>query len=157
MARMDAYAELQAPDVRLEDRRTGLGWDSADRASDLARQKEYASTYRHVQNIPLATRGEKLVLTKQILSGDFVSERLFVNGTHDEGRAVYGCWFDADDYAGAFAELDLRYMEGEGGLAAIELASRFLRAVNDRDLTTARSLLHDDFVGFDHRPVTGAG
>ena len=114
----DAYAEREAPDVRLEDRRTGLGWESTDRASDLARQKEYASTYRHVQNIPLATRGEKLGLAKQILSGDFVSERLFVDEIDDEGRAVYGCWFDADDYAGAFAELDGRYLEGEGGLAA---------------------------------------
>lgn len=64
----------------------------------------------------LATRGQNLHLfTSTWSDGDGnQTEYLHVHEADDDGRIVYEVRFDADDFEGAYRELDRRYHAGEG-------------------------------------------
>lgn len=68
----------------------------------------------------LAVRGERLFMSKSRWSdqSDNATEYLHVTEVNDLGQVVYDGRFDADDFEGAYRELERRYYVGEGAAYA---------------------------------------
>src|SRR5262249_22262847 len=74
---------------------------------------------KNITSVPIAIRGERLVLSRVRFSGRdqrpdaFQTELLRIAETDDEGRFVAVVTFDLDDIDAAIAEVDARYLAGE--------------------------------------------
>jgi class 3 adenylate cyclase/ketosteroid isomerase-like protein/tetratricopeptide (TPR) repeat protein len=157
----DAFAEAYAPDQRSECRRPGLRNETFGREGALDNARAVRSVgVDDVAVVPIAVRGERLALVREVFSGKvdeaYETVNLQVIEAGPDGRVAWTVAFDPDDYADAFAELDARYAAGEGAAAAsvVRVTGRFLQSVADRDWATARSCLADDFVFVDNRPAS---
>ena len=109
----------------------------------------------------LATRGDLLTLfrgTAASPGGDEVLA-LGVTEVRPDGRCTVTQWYDDDDLDAAQADLDARYLAGEGAPHArlLEIARAAHEADRDADFDTLRGLLAEDFVMDDHRRLVGMG
>jgi len=113
--------------------------------------------FRHWQSELLATRGERLALSRVTLeTGDAAAiESLFVSEVDRGGRGSWIVIFDPGDLDAAHQELDRCFAAGEGAPFAEALATlaRLLRLVAARDWDHFGSLFAAGFVLEDHRPL----
>jgi class 3 adenylate cyclase len=153
-----AATAVFAPDFRLQDRRAFVHLD-VDREQhvrflQLVRQM----TASRIDHIRLATRGERLVLMQSRFEGrdqsigDSVIEWLVIVETNPTGAVQAQLMLDAGDLAEAMAELDARYLAGEGGACpSAALSMRFVHAFDRRDWSGLATLLAPDLEVRDHR------
>jgi ketosteroid isomerase-like protein len=115
----------------------------------------------------IATRGERLVLTRTLFVGDMGEvEALTLYEFAADGRWCGGTLHDPDDLEAAFAELDARYAAMTETPRAADLTpahaevwrvtERLIERYNARDRENLRALFADDAVIVDER-LTGWG
>ena len=153
----EALGTIMAADVVDEDRRrvanAGVrhGRDAVvggvQTAADLGAQ--------HIRSSAIATRGDRLALSRFRYSGRdqrpeaFYSEALGVFEIDIDERVVAHVAFDLEDIDAAFEELETRYLAGEAALHADtwSLVRRAYAALNRRELPPTAQ----DWVNIDHR------
>jgi class 3 adenylate cyclase len=115
------------------------------------------TVYEHFDSVtmePIAVRGETLSLTRLRLATDdgFESVLLGLGELDDEGRLAWMAHYNEDALADALAELDERYLAGEGAehRDVLRTAVEFDRAFR-ADQDAAAALFAPDFVLDDHR------
>lgn len=154
----EALGDCAREDVVVIDRRMGFG-------STLEGRRAAVENFRVIAQmgavefvaVPLAVRGDKLLLARQrfVLEG-FETELLAVGENDDEGRGLRMVFFDPDDLDAAYNELDERYLAGEGAdhVEIVRLLIDLVRLHTERDWTRFASLVADGFVLTDHRPAS---
>jgi class 3 adenylate cyclase/tetratricopeptide (TPR) repeat protein/ketosteroid isomerase-like protein len=159
----DTIAVLHAPALQLEDRRRLLQME-VQAETNLEYLRVLFDVPRSAWTMtPIATRGERLALSRYLLEGDAAEgggplaiDYLGVDEVGSEGRFVSVVLFDPDDIDAAYAELDRRYDAGEG--AVLEGAhTRFVQSVNSRNWDALAALCAPTLVEHDHRHITGLG
>ncbi|MHB8463264.1 MAG: nuclear transport factor 2 family protein, partial [Acidimicrobiales bacterium] len=154
----DGFAARLAVDTVSDDRRAvvgGIRYEGRDQVVALWKGIAAVGVTR-VTSTPLAVRGSRLDLQQCVLSGAAAeSEVLVVEELDVEGLRVRSAGFDPGDLDAAFAELDARYLAGEGALHVDTLGPmlEFLAAYNRQDWPRCRALLADDLTVIDHRPA----
>ncbi|OQZ91861.1 hypothetical protein BST11_06675 [Mycobacterium alsense] len=117
----DDYGALLADDIRVEDRRRGLRREGEDRNTELAELRAIADV--GVQNMTshiVAIRGKCLALVRTVYSGReqrpeaFHTELIRIAELDADERITTYVAFDLDDLDAALAELESRYLAGEG-------------------------------------------
>jgi hypothetical protein len=109
-----------------------------------------------LSRVPIATRGRLLSLSRSTVGGRLSSvEVLGLQEVSDDGRVKRTVVFDTHDLDAAFAELDARYLAGEGAPFADTLAPclELATALSRQDWARCRELLLDDFEITDHSPA----
>src|SRR5581483_9387179 len=105
----------------------------------------------------IATRGDRLALCRVVFAGegDFEVEILEVDEVDGDGRLVATISLDVDDVEAAFAELDERYLVGEGAPVGgcWRVIARAVAAFNARDWDVWAASASEDFAYLDHRPM----
>ena len=116
----DATAELLADDYHTDDRRHLVGGGIHDRDAEIANARVGAEIgITHIAPTNIATRGERLVLSRVRYSGRdqgqeaFVIEILALGEINAGNRIAAVVVFDPDDIDAAYEELDARYRAGE--------------------------------------------
>ena len=155
----DAFAEILADDISTEDRRrvvnAGIRQDRDAEIHDFRSAADLGVT--SATSDVIATRGERLVLIRSRLSrsneepGAFYVDLLWLVEIDTNHRAAAWVTFDLDDFDAAIAELDARYLAGEGAAHAGTwslIAGAFV-ALNRRELPATTP----DPVSIDHRRV----
>jgi hypothetical protein len=154
----DRIAALFRPDFRLRDRR-GIGQLELDRDEFLAGLQPAFAMRRAAHGWQvLATRGSRLALFRMHVDvsdgdvGESEVEWLEVSETDGSCDRVAGVIFDADAVDAAHAELDARYVNGEGAPRRhTPLARAFRRAFAERDWDALAAVLAPDLIVTDHR------
>lgn len=156
----DAMAEILADDYRGDDRRRVVGAGVRHgRDAEIVNMRAIADVgITNITSTVIATRGERLVLTRDRYSGRdqgpgaFHTEVLGIVEISADNRFVAGVWFDLDDIDAAFEELDARYLAGEAAAHAHtwSLVKGTYAALNRRELPATTP----DWVTVDHRRVT---
>ncbi|GFG95343.1 hypothetical protein MTIM_12220 [Mycobacterium timonense] len=122
----DAMAKLLADDYSFDDHRSVVN-AGVRHGRDAAIANMRAVADLGVANAvvtAIATRGERLVLTRSIFSfrdrgpEAFLSEQLDVGEINSAGQFVANVSFDTNHVDAAFAELDARYLAGEAAAHA---------------------------------------
>jgi hypothetical protein len=152
-----AVAENSAHEIFTDDRRSVVGSGILrGRDIDVANIRAIADLgATDLTSTVIATRGERLVLTRIRLSGRdqrpeaFHSEMLGIVEIDADNRVAARFLFDLDDIDAAFEELDTRYLAGEAAAHADtwSVIARINAAFNRRELPEA------DWVTIDHRPL----
>ncbi|OBA73140.1 regulator [Mycobacterium sp. 1554424.7] len=154
----DAIAEILANDVSSEDRRRVVGSDvRVGRDAVIAELSALASTGAQNQTLVAeveATRGQRLILTRSRYTASDERGAYYVDGLEiveidaDE-RLLARVGFDLDDFDAAIAELDARYLAGEGAAHAHtwSVITRAYAALNRRELPPTKP----GWVNIDHR------
>ncbi|WP_269323288.1 BTAD domain-containing putative transcriptional regulator [Mycobacterium paragordonae] len=153
-----AVAELLADNIRTEDRRrvvnSGLRHGPHEVMAEIL---ALADVGIDLAFDVIATRGERLFLSRLRTTGP--SEK--ANGFHSvvlnileldvHGKVVTRTTFDLDDFDAAIAELDARYLAGEGAAHARtwSVITQGVAALNRHELPSSTT----DFVSIDHRRV----
>ncbi|WAC94290.1 BTAD domain-containing putative transcriptional regulator [Mycobacterium sp. Aquia_213] len=105
----------------IHDRRSVVNaglWDGRDVV--IANMRALAVGGAHLTSTVLATRGERLALTRicslnpELQYGEFGVEMLIVVEIHTDDRIAAQIMLDPDDIVTGVAELDARYLAGEG-------------------------------------------
>nr|WP_096441155.1 BTAD domain-containing putative transcriptional regulator [Mycobacterium shigaense] len=157
----DAMAELLAHDILSEDRRrvanAGVrrGRDAA-MASWHATSEVWTGTLR---SSLIAIRGQRLALCRfsfanhASLAEAFQAAAVAIIEVNGDNQVAAGMVFDPDDFESAFAELEARYLAGEGAAHARTWSGIVAThsAVNRNELPATTP----DPVYIDHRPVVG--
>ena len=155
----DAIAAMLIDDTSTDDRRPLMGVGvRCGRDTVIADWRATADV--GVKNIPsavIATRGERLVLSRYRFSGRDQRPEAFrtdVLGVLeiDSNQRITGCvMLDLDDIDAAFAELDARYLAGEAATHAQtwSAVAGAYAAVNRHELPATTP----DWAMVDHRPV----
>ena len=147
-----------APEFRMLDRRSmvRLEPDRDQHLESMRRIFEMSSS--SFRNEVLATRGDRLVLTRLRFEGSGRAigpseiELLAVLEVNGHGEPIAGVMLDPDDLDAAYAELDDRYDDGEGSAYGHATMTRtFRRAWAVRDWETLTALLAPDLTVNDHR------
>ena len=156
----DSLAEIVADDISTDDRRrvvnAGLlhGRDASIEsfrwAADLG--------VTHATSDPIATRGERLVLTRARYSHSddqpqpFDVDLLHIVEINADERIGAVVIFDLEDFPAAIAELDARYLAGEAAAHAHtwSVIMQGYASLNRRELPPTTP----DWVNIDHRRVT---
>ena len=154
-----AMAEILADDTFTDDRRRVVNAGiQHGRDVDVATMRALADLgVAHIASTVVATRGERLALTRARMSGRdqrpdaFYTEALSILEIDADNRGAAKVVFDPDDIDAAIAELDARYLAGEGAAHARtwSVMMQACAALNTREIfaTTA------DFVNIDHRSL----
>ncbi len=152
-----AVAEHSAPEIFTDDRRSVVGSGILHgRDIDVANIRAIADLgATDLTSTVIATRGERLVLTRVRLSGRdqrpeaFHSEMLGIVEIDADNRVAARFLFDLNDIDAAFEELDARYLAGD--------AAAHAHIWSVIALTTAafnrHELLATDWVTIDHRTL----
>jgi tetratricopeptide (TPR) repeat protein len=155
----EAIRELMTRDAVYDDHRpvvrtVSRGSDSEAHARELA-----AQGVERVGTTVLATRGDRLALIR--VEGEsldasvepFAAESLSVVEITDAGQLCAYVSFGIDDFDSAVAELDRRYLGGEGAAyaAILSLALTGNRAINRRDWESLPACFAPDVVLRDHQ------
>ncbi len=156
----DAPAACYAPGSVLDDRRSMVR-TRVEGEAHLAHLRFLFDAYQGRSSQLLATRGDRLVLHRQLISsaarhgGLAEFEMLDVVEVDASGRRVAVVAFDPDDLDAAYAELDERYVAGEAApfVAVLAGARAFAAAVAARDWDSLATVLASDIVVYDHRPL----
>jgi hypothetical protein len=129
---IDALMACYSRSLIYDDRRQMNGGpiDDMRRAFELL-----AEDYTQLDMRSLAVRGERLHLGYGLYRNDsgFESSSLWVHEVDDDGKIVYLCRFDEDDFNSAYRELERRYCVGEGARFAeiAKLGAEYLIALNE--------------------------
>ena len=166
---LDEVAEMYAVDVVAVDRRSVV---SAPTLRGRSAIRDNLKALRDVgldrfRSEPLAVRGDRLVLQRVAFSTDDGREMKTLS-VHEwaDGKVVYRAVFDEDALDEALAELEERYLAGEGAphaslLELTNAATRVLQGYEDafpaRDWSWFRTALADDIVNDDRRPTVSSG
>jgi class 3 adenylate cyclase/tetratricopeptide (TPR) repeat protein len=145
-----AMRSVIAPGFRFDDRRR------------ISQREQGAIEWRYLQEVAdagerftaraLATRGQRLaMLASETVGADFSSQSMIVVETDDAGMIVAVIVFDRDDPDAAVAELDARYIGGEGAPFAqmVRLVLDATRTLNARDWDAWRAVYAPDLVAVD--------
>jgi hypothetical protein len=156
----NGMAELYADDFVIDDRRrvvnAGIRHGREAEIEDLRAAANVGFT--NVTWVVIATRGERLVLTRARFSGRdqrpdaFAGEVLHVVEIDADDRTAAVVVFDTDDFDSAFAELDARYLAGEAAAHAHtwSVIARGFAALNRHEVPPTAP----DLVNVDHRRGT---
>ena len=152
-----ALAETFAEDFSNDDRRRVVGAGVRHgRDAEMADLRSIAEVgITKVSSTPVATRGERLVLTRgRLSSGDqgadaYFTESLAVVEIDTAARIVALVNFDLEHIEAAFEELDSRYLAGEAAAHSHtwSLILGAYLAINQRELFATT----EDFENVDHR------
>ena len=154
---LDAMVELLADDTATDDRRPLVGV-GVRRGRDAVIADWRATAEIGVKNIistVIATRGERLVLSRYLFSGRdrrpeaFRTDVLGIVEIDADNRISACVMFDLDDIDAAFAELDARYIAGEAATHARtwSVVAQTYAAFNRHELPPTTP----DWVNIDHR------
>ncbi|BBY25857.1 hypothetical protein MSTO_60620 [Mycobacterium stomatepiae] len=152
-------AETFADNFASDDRRRVIGAGvRRGRDAEMADLRSIAHVgITNVTSTPIATRGDRLVLTRGCLSlhdqgpKSFFTESLTVVEVNADDQFVALVSFDLDDIDAAFTELDARYLAGEAAAHAgtWSVVAEGYAALNRRELPPVTT----DLVSADHRRV----
>ncbi|OBG13160.1 regulator [Mycolicibacterium celeriflavum] len=153
--RLDEIGALFSEDTWLDDRRRGLRRESSDRATAVANIRAIAALDVVVTERTLALRGERLCLRsirfeqQSTQPTAFYAEALEITEVNGDGLMMAKVDFDLDDFDGAIAELDTRYLAGEAAVHARtwSVITKVYVGFNRRELAETTS----DWVNIDHR------
>jgi hypothetical protein len=156
----EAFAALFPPHFRSIDRRPLMHLE-VSRDELLAGLRPFFGGGVQRSAELLATRGERLALHRMRLrgsdgdTGPSEVEYLQVIETDAHGERIAGIAFGPDDLDGAYAELEERFLAGEGAphLGMLATESRMLRLMSERDWNQVTSLFSEAFRFVDHRPL----
>ena len=156
--RRDVEGFLALAGGRYADRRKGLRDEgAADRNFAHAVLSETPTSWR-LEIEPVAIRGDRLALSRETFrdtdeaNQPMTVELIVLTEVADAELDSYTVFFDPDDIDAAFAELDTRYLGGEGAAHAHtwSLVAGVYPALNRREFPATTP----DFVNVDHRRVT---
>ncbi len=150
-----------AAGVVIEDRRRNFRGHLVGREAMVAQMQEGVRVgARNVEVTAIAIRGEQVALSRFLAvdptgRSSFEVELLGLHVLDDDGLISFGATFDPEDLDGAIAEMDERFVAGEGQVHSKELhlTAKFSRALNSRDWDALEGILTDDLVVIDHRPA----
>ena len=152
-----AMTELLAEDTSTDDRRRVVNaGNQLGRDVDVATMRALADLgVAHIASAVIATRGERLALTRSRMSGRdqrpdaFYTEALSILEIDADNRGAAKVVFDLDDLDGAFAELDARYLAVEAASHAHtwSVIVETYAAFNRHELPPTTP----DWVNIDHR------
>jgi class 3 adenylate cyclase len=154
-----AMGDALAPEVLTDDRRRVVNAGvRVGRDSEIANVQAFAALgCTRMTSIPVATRGERLLLTKLDFSisgwGESMNNMaMVVIETNAGDQMVSAVMFECDDIDAAFAELEARYLAGEGSehTEAWSLIAETFAAANRHQWPPTTP----DWVNIDHRRVT---
>jgi ketosteroid isomerase-like protein len=113
----DAGAAWFAPSYVYDDRRRLTGNPIEDMRTAMQR---IADQYTDYEFGTLAVRGDRLQLgsSRFLNESGFESNSLYVHEVGEDGRVIYQCRFDEDDFESAYRELEKRYYADEGAAFA---------------------------------------
>jgi hypothetical protein len=155
----NAMAEMLADNYLSDDRRPVVGAGVRHgRDAQMSDMRAIAEVWlTNVSLTVIATRGERLILTRSVYSGHdqgpeaFHTEVLAVGEIDADERIAATVSFDPADIDAAFEELDARYLSGAAAVHADtwSVMMQACAALNTREIfaTTA------DFVDIDHRSL----
>jgi class 3 adenylate cyclase len=155
----DAMALVMADTVCHDDRRRVVnGGVQRGRAAVINNMRAIADVgVTNIDPVVIATRGDRLALARQRVSGDkrpesYGSDVLIVIEVDADGLFTFGVAFDANDIEGAFAEFDGRYLAGEAGEYAHtwSVISGTYAAIGRHEIPAWTA----DVVNIDHRRAT---
>jgi DNA-binding SARP family transcriptional activator len=152
----DAMAETIAQDIVYDDRRrvVNAGFRRG-RDAEIVNSRALADLGAKVTSTVVATRGERLVLTRSRFTGPdqgpdaFHNVMLSVLEIDADERVMARVVFDPQDIDVALAELDARYLAGEAAVHADmwSVIAHAYAALNRHELPTTTS----DWLTIDHR------
>ena len=154
----DAMAEMLADDACNDDRRRVVGGIQRGRDAQTANLRAVVDIgVKNFESFVIATRGERLVLTRTHVSGGderpeaFGVELLSIIEIDADNRISAGILFDLDDIDAAFAELDARYLAGEAVAHARtwSVIAETFAALNRHQLPSTTP----DWIHVDHGPL----
>lgn len=154
-------SEMLSDGVIHDDRRRVVnGGVQLGREAVLTNMKAIAAVgVTNIEPSVIATRGDRLALVRQRVSGDkrpsaFGSEILSVVEVDSHHRFACGVAFDPDDIDAAVFELDARFVAGEGASYANiwSLVTQAYAAFNRHELSKTTP----DWVNIDHRLGVGS-
>jgi hypothetical protein len=160
----DALWALYAPTCQFEDRRRLMRLTGGVELT-MAQFRVYfeVPNSRWIMT-PIATRGERLALTRMRFEGDvdaggggdLLIDYLVVDEVDGEGHSVAIVAFDPDDEDAAYAEVDARF---EADPAAPQARPRvaWARAVAQRDWDAVVAMCNPAFTQHDHRRLALLG
>ena len=150
-------AEMLADNYLSDDRRPVVGAGvRRGRDAQMSDMRAIAEVWlTNVSLTVIATRGERLILTRSVYSGRdqgseaFHTEVLAVGEIDAEERIAASVSFDPADIDAAFEELESRYLAGEANPYARtwSLIAQAYSMLNRRELPPAKA----DWVNVDHR------
>jgi hypothetical protein len=152
----DAMAELLADDVSADDRRSVVNAGiRRGRDLEMANWRATEDLWTIDVRSTVATRGERLALVRFVFTSKdggpqaFSVAALAVVEINDSNRIAEIVVIEADDIDTAFAELDARYLSGEGAVHARtwSLITRAFAALNQHELPPTAP----GWVNIDHR------
>jgi ketosteroid isomerase-like protein len=159
----NGFGALLTEDSTFEDRRVGMRFTISGREARVQNMRTIVEVgARRATFTPLATRGELLALYRMFVRGDdpgqdFQVEMLQLDEYDDRGLLALTLTFDPEDLEGAFAELDERFMAGEGAPrssltnGAASVAERNWEAIERGDIESHIRLHADDASSEDRR------
>jgi len=154
----EAVRGLVTEDYHLADHRPGLTAEHAGvdalvdhlGAIDEVRGEQEFEVFRVV-----AQRGRRLALLDQGFDGDLVAHTFVVSEVDDDGLGVRVDGYEPEDLADALAELDRRYLAGEGAEfpAVMTVMSEWTQLMARREWDATAALVSPGFRAVDHRPM----
>ena len=158
--RFDEARALLTDDLERVDRRTVVSMPTTLGLHDFveASRASLEAGFTHQSHVPIAVRGDRLELSRVTLRSAEGYELVFLSIIEiDESGRVRGTTsFDEDAFDDAIAELDARYVAGEGAshVRMLDTAVRTLAALQAEDWTTLTARLTDDYAFVDHRQLS---
>ncbi|MGA9491909.1 MAG: hypothetical protein WBV80_16900, partial [Mycobacterium sp.] len=156
----DAMAEIVADDISTDDRRRVVNAGLLQGRDATIESFRWAADLgvTHATSDPIATRGERLVLTRTRYSHSddqpqpFDVDLLHIVETNVDERIGAVVIFDLEDFPAAIAELDARYLAGEAAAYSRtwSVIMQGYASLNRRELPPATP----DWVNIDHRRGT---
>ena len=111
--------------------------------------KGSADTYSRFELQTVAIRGDRLDVAKHCWSDEAGNQSLgfMLTELNHDGRVIYQCIFDEDDFDSAYRELERRYYAGEGAQFAEtgRTTVAFIEALDALDVEAARRVCVADF------------
>jgi DNA-binding SARP family transcriptional activator len=120
----DALAQVLADDISMDDRRRVVNAGTRHgRDAEITNLRATADAgFMHITSVIIAARGERLILTRTAGhdrgSEEFLSDALGVLEINSHNQIATIVIFDLDDFDGALAELDARYLASEAAAHA---------------------------------------
>jgi ketosteroid isomerase-like protein len=147
-----------ADDATLHDRRQGFGFTITGKAEIFEHSRALPLPVAAFE--PLAVRGERLALYRVVRTGDVPhglgdAEVTFLtlHELDDAGLIAEAVMFDADDFGAAIAELDSRFLDGEGAHdPVLEWIAKSVLWFRTDDWDGYRALYSEDFEFVDRGP-----
>jgi hypothetical protein len=155
----DAMAQLLADDISTNDRRRVVNAGvQHGRDNAIADMRALAEVEANIAVAVIATRGERLVLTRvgssnrDLRHGEFGVELLAIAEIDTDNQIVATVLFDPDDFYAALGELDVRYVAGEAAANAHtwSVITQMYAALNRHELPRVTP----NWVNVDHRRGT---